>query len=143
MKRCSLADLQPLVWEGRYCVLAHAVRHATSEGFTERDIVSVLETGRELAVYPDDKRMLVLGYILLGQLQIPLHIVVDYSHHHWIDVITAFMPENPYRVISRERLAVLLNYDHAQVRERLVGPKPQHQQQRQQRQSRTRHWRTA
>jgi hypothetical protein len=133
----SLYDLQSLIWEGRYRVKPHAIRHATAEGFTERDIVRVLETGRELAIYPEDRRMLILGYILVGQLQIPLHVVVDYGGGSWVEVITAFMPSNPYRAVSRERLAILLNYDQAQVRERVVTPSPRA------RGSRSKHWRAA
>jgi hypothetical protein len=122
MRRASLIDLQELLWHGRYAVKSHAARHARSEGFTETDMVSVLENGRELAVYPEDSRMLVLGYISFSpQLHIPLHVVVDYSGYRWLDIVTAYIPDQPYRVVSRERVAILVSED----RERLIRPKEQ------------------
>jgi len=125
MKRRTLEELRPLLWEGRYTVKSHANRHAISEGFTEFDIVQTLERGRELAVYPEDSRMLVLGYITVSpQLRIPLHVVVDYSPYRWLDVVTAFIPENPYRVMSRERVAILLQHGRGEEpRERVVRPR--------------------
>ena len=124
MKRRTLEELRPLVWEGRYAVKLHAARHAIAEGFTETDIIRAIEHGRELAIYPEDSRMLVLGYIHVSpQLRIPLHVVVDYSPYRWIDVVTAFIPENPYRVMSRDRVAVLLRHDRGEPRERTVRPK--------------------
>jgi hypothetical protein len=125
MKRHSLQDLQDLVWEGRYAIKPHAARHAISEGFTEVDIVAALQHGRELAIYPEDSRMLVLGYIRVGQLRIPLHVVVDYSPYRFLDVVTAFIPTDPYRVWSRERVAILVSPGQAQPRERTVRPRGQ------------------
>jgi hypothetical protein len=126
MKRPSLQDLQDLVWEGRYAIKSHAIRHAIAEGFTEADIVKTLQYGRELAVYPEDSRMLVLGYINISpQLRIPLHVVLDYSPYRWLDVVTAFIPTDPYRVWSRERVAILVHHGHQQPRERLVRPRAQ------------------
>jgi hypothetical protein len=123
-RRFSLEDLQPLVWDGRYAIKPHAVRHAIAEGFTEADIVATLERGREMAIYPEDARMLVLGYIAISpQLRIPLHVVVELTPNRWLDVVTAFIPDNPYRVISRERLAILLQYGPRQVRERVFDPR--------------------
>jgi hypothetical protein len=126
MKRRTLEEFHRLLWEGRYTVKPHAVRHAIAEGFTEADIVHTLEHGRELAVYPEDSRMLVLGYIAVSpQLRIPLHVVLDYSPHRWLDIVTAFIPENPYRVMSRERVAILLSHDREERRERTVRPQAQ------------------
>ncbi len=122
MRRESLIDLQELLWHGRYSVKSHAARHARAEGFTEADMVHVLENGRELAVYPEDCRMLVLGYISFSpQLHIPLHVVVDYSPYRWLDIVTAYIPDQPYRVISRERVAILVS----ERRERTVRPREQ------------------
>jgi hypothetical protein len=112
MRPASLID--------RYAVKCHAARHARAEGFTETDMVHVLENGRELAVYPEDSRMLVLGYITFSpQLRIPLHVVVDYSGYRWLDIVTAYIPDQPYRVVSRERVAILVSED----RERTIRPR--------------------
>ncbi len=120
MRRDSLIDLQELIWHGRYSVKSHAARHARAEGFTETDMIHVLEHGRELAVYPEDKRMLVLGYISFSpQLRIPLHVVVDYSPYRWLDIVTAYIPDQPYRVVSRERVAILVSEE----KERTIRPR--------------------
>ena len=122
-KRFSIEDLQPLMWDGRYAIRPHAVRHAISEGFTEADIVETIERGREMAIYPEDSRMLILGYITISpQLRIPLHVVVEITPKRWLDVVTAFIPDNPYRVISRERLAILVQYGPRHTRERVFDP---------------------
>ncbi len=124
MKRITLKELQPLLWQGRYSLRPHAARHAIAEGFLETDIVEVLERGRELAVYLEDKRMLVLGYVRFSpSLQLPLHVVLDYSQWDWLDVVTAFIPDNPYRVVSRERVAILIEHGPRFNRERVVLPK--------------------
>jgi hypothetical protein len=125
--RRRLEDLQELIWCGRYSVKPHAAQHARAEGFTESDIVETLLNGRELAVYPQDQRILVLGYIRVSsQLKIPLHVVVDYSPYRWVDVVTAFIPDQPYRVISRERVAILVSsHDRS---ERVINPRAQPRQ---------------
>jgi Domain of unknown function (DUF4258) len=125
--RRRLEDLQDLIWGGRYSVKPHASRHARAEGFTEADIVETLLNGRELAVYPEDNRMLLLGYICVSQnLKIPLHVVVDYSPYRWVDVVTAFIPDQPYRVVSRERVAILVQqHDRS---ERVINPRTQPRQ---------------
>ena len=121
-RRPSLEQLQDLIWSGRYAIKAHAVRHAISEGFTERDIVTSLERGRELAVYPEDSRMLVLGYIhVSGTLRLPLHVVIEFSPN-FLDVVTAYIPDDPYRIVSRERVAILIEHGPRTTRERLHDP---------------------
>ena len=125
--RRTLEDLQDLIWGGRYSVKLHAAQHARAEGFTEADIVETLLNGRELAVYPQDQRMLLLGYINVSKhLKIPLHVVVDYSPYRWVDVVTAYIPDQPYRVVSRERVAILIsNHDRS---ERVINPRSQPRQ---------------
>ena len=108
----SLASLLPLIEAGQYRLGPHVARHMIQEGFSERDLLTALRWGRELAVYPEDERMLVLGYMVFGsRLKLPLHIVLDYSKPRWVDVVTAFIPARPHHVYSRARLAALLRYD--------------------------------
>ena len=108
----SLSSLLPLIESGQYRLGPHVARHMLQEGFTERDLLTALRWGRELAVYPEDERMLVLGYMVFGgRLKLPLHAVLDYSKPRWVDVVTAFIPERPHHVYSRARLAALLRYD--------------------------------
>ena len=97
---------------GRYRLGPHVARHMLQEGFLERDVLTALRWGRELAVYPEDARMLVLGYMIFGgRVKLPLHVVLEYAKPRWVDVVTAFIPDRPHRVYSRARLAALLRYD--------------------------------
>jgi hypothetical protein len=101
------------------------VRHATSEGFVERDVVMTLLHGRELARYLVDQRLLVLGWVPAGpRVRVPLHVVVAYDRPRWVDVVTAFVPRDPHRVLSRRRLAELLRHDREAVALRRTGPAP-------------------
>jgi hypothetical protein len=96
--------------------------HAASEGFAELDIVRTVLYGRELARYWKDERLLVLGYIPVGPtVKIPLHVVHEFSKSRWVDVVTAFMPHDPYMVMSRERLAEVLRYNRNVARTTVVG----------------------
>ncbi len=122
-KRRVLSDLQPLVREGRYRIGNHAAKHATCEGFTETDIVQTVLYGRELMRYWEDQRLLVLGYLpVSAAVRIPLHVVVEYSAHRWVDVVTAFIPHDPHRVPSRARLAEALRYDRDEPHSRVLRP---------------------
>ncbi len=122
-KRRTLSDLRPLVKQGRYRIGRHAAKHATCEGFTETDIVRTVLYGRELMRYWEDERLLVLGYLpVSATVRIPLHVVVEYSAHRWVDVVTAFIPQDPHRVPSRARLAEALRYDRDKPESRVVGP---------------------
>lgn len=97
---------------GRYRLGPHVARHMLQEGFLERDVLTALRWGRELAVYPEDARMLVLGYMVFGgRVKLPLHVVLEYAKPRWVDIVTAFIPERPHRVYSRARLAALLRFD--------------------------------
>lgn len=119
-----LAELVPLVREGRYRLGPHVARHMRAEGFTELDVVRAIEYGRELAVYPEDARMLVLGYIVVSpRLKLPLHVVLEYARPRFLDVVTAFIPNEPHRVYSRARLAALLRFDGARERVEWVRPR--------------------
>jgi hypothetical protein len=122
-KRRTLSDLRPLVRAGQYRLGPHARRHATTEGFTELDIVATVLHGRELARYLQDERLLVLGWVPVSPaVRIPLHVVLEYRKQRWVDVVTAFIPAEPHRAASRSRLAELLRHDHAEPQARRVGP---------------------
>ncbi len=124
MKLRRLSDLVPYVREGRYRIGPHVARHMRAEGFTELDVVRAIEYGRELAVYPEDARMLVLGYIVVSpRLKLPLHVVLEYRKPRFVDIVTAFIPKDPHRVYSRARLALLVRFDGARYEEEWVAPR--------------------
>jgi hypothetical protein len=121
--RRTLEELRPHVRDGRYRLGPHAVRHAASEGFEERDVVMALLHGRELARYLDDQRLLVLGWVPVSpSVRVPLHVVAGYGRPRWVDVVTAFVPRDPHRVVSRRRLAELLRHDRDAPVVRRIGP---------------------
>lgn len=125
MKLRRLSDLVPYLREGRYRLGPHVARHMRAEGFTELDVVRAVEYGRELAVYPEDARMLVLGYIVVSpRLKLPLHVVLEYGKPRFVDIVTAFIPREPHRVYSRARLALLVRFDGAQTEVEWSGPRP-------------------
>ncbi len=108
----TLDELRPYARKGWYRVAPHAHKHALCEGFTEQDIVAAMLYGRELVRYLEDERLLALGFIRPSpQVNIPLHVVLEYSKPRWVDVVTAFVPKDAHRVISRTRLAEMLRYD--------------------------------
>jgi hypothetical protein len=111
-KRRTLEDLKPLVRDGRYRIAPHAVRHAAAEGFTERDVVATILHGRELVRYLEDERLLVLGWLpVSAEVKLPLHVVLEFSRPRFVEVVTAFIPRDPHRAISRTRLAEVLRWD--------------------------------
>lgn len=115
--------MRDAVFEGRYEVKPHAVGHARAEGFLEHDIVTVLNTGRVRAVYPEDRRWLVAGYFESQGFCLPLHVVVQWHEaDRWLDVVTAFIPKHPHHIVSRARLALMLRWDQEGVRHRVSEP---------------------
>ena len=119
-----LEELLPFLRDGRYRIGPHVAKHMLQEGFIELDVLQAVEWGRELAVYPDDQRMLVLGYMTLPpRLKLPLHVVLEYKEARWVDIVTAFIPKKPHQVYSRARIAAILRYDGTFEEVRWVRPK--------------------
>lgn len=118
----TLEDLRPYVTAGRYRICSHATKHATCEGFTEQDILGAVFYGKELLRYTNDERLLALGYMHPSpNVKIPLHVVLEYAKPRWVDVVTAFIPQDAHRVVSRARLAQMLRHDRHEPRMREVG----------------------
>ncbi len=121
-RRRVLDDLRPLVRDGRYRLARHAVRHAAAEGFTERDIVATVLHGRELVRYVEDERLLVLGWLpVSAEVKLPLHVVLEFARPRFVDVVTAFIPRDPHRPLSRSRLAEVVRWDGHEPQAELHG----------------------
>lgn len=117
----TLLELRPLVKQGNYRIGPHALRHASCEGFAEKDMVAAALYGQELVRYLEDERLLALGYICPSpEVRIPLHVVLEYAHPRWVDIVTAYIPTDAHRAVSRTRLAELLRYDKAPTRRQEV-----------------------
>ena len=109
---------------GQYRLGPHARRHAAAEGFTEHDVVATVLHGRELARYLQDERLLVMGWVPVSRsVRIALHVVLEYRTARWVDVVTAFIPADPHRAVSRSRLAELLRHDLHEPRVTRVAPR--------------------
>ena len=122
IRKRTLEDLRPLVRKGAYRVGPHANRHAQCEGFFERDMVAAVLYGKELLRYTEDERLLVLGFIRPSPVvEIPLHVVLEYAQPRRVDMVTAFIPKDAHRAVSRTRLAELLRYDRHTPRVETVG----------------------
>ena len=103
--------LNPIL-EGKYRLGPHVAKHMVQEGFSEADLIGALRWGSELAIYPEDQRMLVLGFITVSpRLQIPMHVILEHRRLPQIDIVTAFLPRDPFKVYSRARVAALLEPD--------------------------------
>ena len=67
------------------------------EGFSEKDILGVIQSGRLLENYDEEQRCLILGSFASGESGvIPLHVLCDYSNNAIADIVTAYIPQNPW-----------------------------------------------
>ncbi len=67
------------------------------EGFTENDILGVIQSGRLLENYPEEQRCLLLGSFVSGESAVsPLHVLCDYSSDEIVDIVTAYIPQKPW-----------------------------------------------
>ena len=100
-----LEYIRALTEAGHYLVKNHATRHMFAEGFSVNDAIAAL-TGklRVLERYPDEARCLVIGYFQMSAtVRVPLHIVVEHSSPDEIEIITAYIPQKPWRLTPWQR----------------------------------------
>ena len=104
-----LAGIKALVAAQRYRVRVHAVRHMLEEGFDENDLIAALTIRSKIVEdYPDESRCLILGYFSFSENAIsPLHIICDYASSERVDLVTAYIPQQPWWITPtlRGRLA--------------------------------------
>ena len=92
-----LRNIKALIDQKRYRIRIHAVQHMIKEGFSENDILGVIQFGRLLENYDDEKRCLVLGSFATGESSVgPLHVLCDYSDDGAVDIVTAYIPQKPW-----------------------------------------------
>ena len=93
-----LERIQELISEGAYRVRMHAVRHMIEEGFDERQMLEAL--GGKLTLveeYSDEGRYLVFGtFHFTSKSRSPLHVVCDISLGDVVDIVTAYIPQQPW-----------------------------------------------
>ncbi len=92
-----LHTIRALIEQKRYRIRIHAVQHMIKEGFTEDDIVSVMQSGRILENYHEEARCLILGYVTTAASSpTPLHVLCDHSNKDAVDIVTAYIPQKPW-----------------------------------------------
>ena len=73
------------------------MQHMIKEGFTEDDIVRVLQSGSLLEDYQEEARCLILGYLTTtSSPPTPLHVLCDHSNKDSVDIVTAYIPQKPW-----------------------------------------------
>lgn len=95
---------------GNYLIKSHAVQHALKEGFERKHVVEAIFNGRIIEEYPDNQRVLICGRMTSSEnLHLYLHVVCEYADPVYIEVVTAYTPDEfqwelpPYRRRKRRR----------------------------------------
>ena len=79
---------------GSYLIKVHAVQHALKQGFERKHMVETVLEGTIIEEYPEDQRTLICGKTSLSQrLDIYLHVVCDYADPIYVDIVTAYIPD--------------------------------------------------
>jgi hypothetical protein len=63
----NIEQIRRRIKRGNYLVKSHAVQHALKEGFDRKHMVEALLNGEIIEEYPDEKRVLVCGQVILGK----------------------------------------------------------------------------
>ena len=100
-----LDKIKALAASARYRVRINAVRHMIEEGFSESDLIAALiGKSKILELYADERRCLILGSFKIGEkVRSPLHLVCDYSHADVVDIVTAYIPKQPWWITPSQR----------------------------------------
>jgi len=96
----DIETIRRLVREGKYYFYVHALTEAKKDGVTPDDLVHVVLTGEIIEEYPKRKRVLVYGMMTIN---IPLHVVCDYSNDDLILIPTVYIPSRRRWVFRRRK----------------------------------------
>ena len=97
--------LQELVRTKHYRIGLHAVRHMVEEGFDENQLLEAVKGKlRIVEEYPQESRYLMLGYFHFTRTtSSPLHVLSDLSKLGVADIVTAYIPQQPWWVSPTRR----------------------------------------
>lgn len=100
-----LAQIRDLVRAHSYRVRSHCVQHMVEEGFDENQIIEALNGKlRVLEEYPDENRLLLMGYFHFSPTtRCALHLVCDVSRVDTVDLVTAYIPHKPWWISPTQR----------------------------------------
>jgi hypothetical protein len=106
----DIEAIRERILAGRYLIKSHAIQHAVKEGFERKHILEAVLNGEVIEGYPDNLRMLICGKTTLGKrATVYLHVVCEYADPVYVEVITAYIPdENLWErpLFRRRRLKV-------------------------------------
>jgi len=89
----NIEIIRDRIKQGHYLVKNHAVLHALKEGFDRKHMEKAILSGRIIESYPDEKRCLVCGRIMLDSVMLYLHVVCEYADPVYVEFVTAYIPE--------------------------------------------------
>lgn len=99
-----LENIRSIVKANNYRIKIHAIRHMIEEGFSESNIMEVIENGKILENYSDEKRCLIVGnFYFTEKTTSSLHVVCDYTISNIIDIVTAYIPQKPWWISPNKR----------------------------------------
>ena len=86
--------IRRLVLAKRYQIKIHAVQHALQEGFGEKEMITVIMTGRIIEEYKDRNRVLICGTVLFDiGTEMYIHIVCEQNYADQVEIVTAYIPD--------------------------------------------------
>jgi hypothetical protein len=90
----DIERIRALVRGGAYLVKRDVILHAIKEGFIRDDVVAAILSGRIIEEYPERERVLICGPTSLSSITvIYLHVVCEYSDPNYVQVVTAYIPD--------------------------------------------------
>jgi Domain of unknown function (DUF4258) len=90
-------ELKKRIEDEEYLIKSHAIGHALKEGFDRRNIVEAICNGKIIEKYESEQRVLICGATkLAGKTAIYLHIVCEYSDNIYIEIVTAYIPDEEF-----------------------------------------------
>ena len=86
--------IRALVRDGAYLVKGDTILHAIKEGFNRDDMVAAISFGQIIEEYPERERVLICGPTSLSPtMVIYLHVVCEYSDPNYVQLVTAYIPD--------------------------------------------------
>jgi len=99
-KKTKIEELRRLIQQGTFSVTEHAITEGFKDGIAVSDMVRVVMTGMIIEDYPKRHRCLVFGRTAD---ELPIHVVVEFSHKRTVDIVTTYIPQKDKWIKSRVR----------------------------------------
>ena len=87
----NIKSIRDKIKARKFNIVDHALTEAFKDGISVNDIIRCINSGKIIEGYPDRERCLIFSML---DLDIPLHVVVDYSWKEEIDIVTVYIPDS-------------------------------------------------